>query len=217
MYRRVIKRVLDLTASLIMLVCLFPLMVLVGCSVWWWLGSPVLFRQQRSGKDGRSFWVFKFRTMSNARDARGNLLPDGERLPRFSRLLRMLSLDELPQLWNVVVGDMSLVGPRPLLIQYVDRYSAHQRRRLEVVPGITGAAQVHGRNLLSWDERFDWDVWYVDNLNLYLDVKILVRTIGRILRPQGVSGEGQATMTEFMGSKRCGNKKSDVPTKTKSE
>ena len=205
MYRQVIKRGFDLVASLIMLVCLLPVMILVAGSVWWWLGPPIFFRQKRAGKDGQCFWVFKFRTMSDARDDQGNLLPDDKRLPQFGRLLRTLSLDELPQLLNVISGDMSLVGPRPLLIQYVDRYSNQQRRRLDVVPGITGAAQVRGRNLLTWEERFEWDVWYVDNLSFLVDAKILLQTIGKLLRPQGVSAEGQATMTEFMGSE-CGDK-----------
>jgi sugar transferase EpsL len=164
------------------------------------LGSPVLFLQERSGLYGKPFTLIKFRTMTAARDATGVLLPDAERLTGFGLFLRNTSLDELPELWNVLRGDMSLVGPRPLLVQYLNRYTAEQMRRHEVRPGITGWAQVNGRNALSWEERFALDVWYVDHWSLWLDLKIIALTMLKILRREGISQPGQATMQEFMGS-----------------
>ena len=163
------------------------------------LGTPVLFRQQRPGLGGRPFWLLKFRTMTEARDARGNLLPDAARLTAFGRFLRATSLDELPELLNVLKGDMSLVGPRPLLMQYLDRYTPEQARRHEVRPGITGWAQVNGRNAITWEEKFKLDVWYVDNRTLWLDIKIIFMTIWKIFKREGISQPGQATMEEFMG------------------
>ena len=163
------------------------------------LGTPVLFRQQRPGLGGRPFWLLKFRTMTEARDAAGNLLPDAQRLTGFGRFLRATSLDELPELLNVLKGDMSLVGPRPLLMQYLDRYTPEQARRHEVRPGITGWAQVNGRNAITWEEKFKLDVWYVDNWSLWLDIKIIFMTVWKIFKREGISQPGQATMEEFRG------------------
>jgi lipopolysaccharide/colanic/teichoic acid biosynthesis glycosyltransferase len=168
------------------------------------LGSPVLFRQKRPGMDARIFELIKFRTMTDARDARGNLLPDAARLTPFGRWLRSSSLDELPELLNVLRGEMSLVGPRPLLVQYLERYSPVQRRRHEVPPGITGWAQVNGRNALSWEEKFALDVWYVDNRSLWLDVRILALTVGQVVFRRGISAPGEATMPEFVGKREDG-------------
>jgi sugar transferase EpsL len=179
---------------------LSPLLAVVAGMVRITLGPPVLFRQRRSGLHGKPFTLLKFRTMSDARDSRGNLLPDSRRLTRLGRFLRRASLDELPTLMNVVRGDMSLVGPRPLITDYLDRYSPEQIRRLEVKPGITGWNQINGRNSLSWEEKFAQDVWYVDNRSLWLDVKILSRTLGKVLMGHGVSAPGNATMPEFRGT-----------------
>lgn len=164
------------------------------------LGSPVLFRQPRPGRDGRVFELVKFRTMTDERDATGALLPDSQRLTAFGRWLRRSSLDELPTLWNVIRGDMSLVGPRPLLVRYLDRYTPEQRRRHEVAPGITGWAQIHGRNAITWEEKFALDVWYVENVSLRTDLAILFRTVTQVLRQRDISAEGHATMPEFMGN-----------------
>ena len=168
------------------------------------LGVPVLFRQQRPGLGGRPFWLLKFRTMTDACDACGNLLPDAARLTSFGLFLRATSLDELPELFNVLKGDMSLVGPRPLLMQYLERYTPEQARRHEVRPGITGWAQVNGRNAITWEEKFRLDVWYVDNWSLWLDIKIIAMTIWKILKREGISQPGEATMTEFMGTESNG-------------
>ena len=164
------------------------------------LGSPILFRQQRPGLRGRLFTLYKFRTMTGARDAGGTLLPDAQRLTPFGRFLRSTSLDELPELFNVLKGDMSLVGPRPLLVQYLDRYTPRQARRHEVRPGITGWAQINGRNTLKWEEKFELDVWYVDHESLGLDVRILLLTIWKIFKREGITQPGRATMEEFFGS-----------------
>jgi lipopolysaccharide/colanic/teichoic acid biosynthesis glycosyltransferase len=164
------------------------------------LGSPILFRQQRPGLHGQPFTIYKFRTMTDACDAQGNLFPDAERLTPFGRFLRSTSLDELPELLNVLKGNMSLVGPRPLLMQYMDRYTPAQRRRHEVKPGITGWAQVKGRNAITWEEKFALDVWYVDHQSLWLDLKIIVLTTWKILKREGINQPGQATAQEFMGS-----------------
>jgi len=199
-YRRVGKRALDLALALPALVVLAPLGLALGGLIRWKLGSPALFRQARPGRDGRVFELIKFRTMSNARDADGALLPDEERLTPFGDRLRRLSLDELPTLWNVVRGEMSLVGPRPLLVQYLDRYTPEQSRRHEVAPGITGWAQINGRNAITWEEKFEHDVWYVENVSLGTDLKILFRTAAQVLGKRGISAEGYATMPEFMGA-----------------
>ncbi|MCS6923723.1 MAG: sugar transferase [Fimbriimonadales bacterium] len=191
---------MDVLLSCAALALLSPLMLALALLVWRKLGRPILFRQLRPGLHGKPFVMYKFRTMTDARDAQGNLLPDSERLTPFGKWLRSTSLDELPELFNVLKGDMSLVGPRPLLMEYLDRYTPEQARRHEVKPGITGWAQIHGRNALSWDEKFQLDVWYVDNWSLWLDLKILWRTLWIVLRREGISAEGHATMPEFRGS-----------------
>lgn len=182
-----------------MAVVVAPVAVLVGGLVRLQLGSPVLFRQLRSGQGGRGIQVLKFRSMTDTRGSAGELLPDAQRLTAFGSKLRATSLDELPQLWTVIKGDMSVVGPRPLPIAYVERYGPEQRRRLEAKPGITGWAQVHGRNAVSWPDRLAMDVWYVDNASLRLDLLILAATLRAALRRDGVSAEGHATMPEFLG------------------
>ena len=199
-YRRVGKRVLDLGLAVPALAVLAPVGLAVGGLIRLKLGGPVLFRQQRPGRDGETFEVIKFRSMSNVRGADGELLPDEERLTAFGNRLRRLSLDELPTLWNVVRGDMSLVGPRPLLVQYLDRYTPEQRRRHDVLPGVTGWAQINGRNAINWDEKFEHDVWYVENVSLRTDLRILFRTAAQVLGRRGISAEGHATMPEFMGN-----------------
>lgn len=194
------KRLLDIVVSASMLVLLAPFLILLAALVRSRLGSPVLFRQIRPGRDGRPFMMVKFRTMRDARDAAGNPLPDSERLTPFGGFLRSTSLDELPELFNVLKGDMSLVGPRPLLMEYLPLYSPEQARRHEVRPGVTGWAQVNGRNALSWDEKFALDVWYVDNRSIWLDVKILVLTAYKVLKRSGISAEGEVTMPRFTGA-----------------
>lgn len=198
--KETIKRLLDIFVSTLGLVSLSPVLAILCLLVRLKMGTPVFFRQDRAGLFGRPFRVLKFRTMSTIRDANGELLADAERLTKLGKFLRRYSLDELPQLWNIWVGDMSLVGPRPLLAKYVGCYSAEQARRLEVKPGLTGWAQICGRNALSWDERFKLDVWYVDHWNLLLDVKILCKTARNILQQEGISPEGHATMPEFTGN-----------------
>jgi sugar transferase EpsL len=194
------KRVFDILMSAGLLILLAPLMVLLAIMVVARMGRPVLFRQVRPGLHGRPFTMIKFRTMRNAVGEKGMLLSDAERLTGFGRFLRASSLDELPELVNVMKGDMSLVGPRPLLMEYLPLYSPEQARRHEVRPGITGWAQVNGRNALTWDEKFRLDVWYVDNRNLVMDAKILVKTLLAVARRQGISNDGNATMPPFRGS-----------------
>lgn len=196
----VVKRILDIVVSASALLISLPLMLVLSLVVAVKLGSPVFYIQARPGLNGRLFNMFKFRTMTSAVDASGVLLPDEARLTRLGQLLRSTSLDELPELWNVLKGDMSLVGPRPLLPRYLDRYSRRQARRHEVRPGITGWAQVNGRNALSWDEKFELDVWYVDNRTFRLDLRILLMTILQVVRRQGISSKGHATAAEFMGN-----------------
>ena len=196
-YRRRGKRVVDVVGALGILIITAPVQVAAAVAVRRALGSPVLYRQPRPGLDGRPFVLLKFRTMSDARDARLELLSDAERLGRLGRFLRATSIDELPEAWNVLKGDMSLVGPRPLLMEYLPLYSAEQARRHDVRPGITGWAQVNGRNALSWEDKFSLDVWYVDHVSLSLDVRILWRTIILVLRRRGIAAEGQATMEKF--------------------
>jgi len=199
-YARYGKRILDLVLTAPALVVFLPALALVAVLVRLKLGSPVLFRQQRPGLHGQPFTLYKFRTMTDARDARGNLLPDAQRLRPLGRFLRSTSLDELPELLNVLKGEMSLVGPRPLMMQYLDRYTPEQMRRHKVRPGITGWAQVNGRNAITWEQKFALDVWYVDHWSLGLDLKILALTLWKILKREGISQPGQATMEEFMGS-----------------
>lgn len=197
-----LKRLVDIIVSVAALVVLSPVIAVTALLVRVNLGSPVLFRQVRPGLDERPFGLAKFRSMTDARDAHGELLPDALRLPPFGRWLRATSLDELPGLWNVLCGDMSLVGPRPLLMQYLPLYSTEQRRRHEVRPGLTGLAQVEGRNALTWDEKFAADVRYVDRQSLWLDLTIIARTVTMILRRDGISAPGEATMPPFTGTSR---------------
>jgi len=199
-YLRFGKRLLDLTLAVTALIVLSPAIAVVAFLVRTRLGSPVLFTQSRPGKDGLPFRMIKFRTMTDARDSAGQLLPDDVRLTRFGRLLRSTSLDELPELWNVVRGEMSLVGPRPLLMQYLPLYSDDQRRRHDVLPGLTGWAQVNGRNRTTWEERFAQDTWYVDHLSLAVDVRILALTVLKVVRRDGVAAEGHVTMPAFQGN-----------------
>ena len=199
-YEKYIKRGLDLLLSGGALLLLWPVLLVLGVLVRAKLGSPAIFCQERPGKNGKVFRLYKLRTMTEERDENGELLSDEERLTPFGRKLRALSLDELPELWNIFRGDMSIVGPRPLLVQYLPRYNAHQARRHEVTPGLTGWAQVNGRNLVTWEDKFDMDVWYVDHISFALDVKILWMTVRSVLRREGISAEGSATMEEFQGS-----------------
>lgn len=194
-----VKRAVDVTAATLGLTLCAPVLAGAGLAIRGTMGSPVLFRQSRPGYRGRPFELMKFRTMRHVVDAAGNPLPDEARLTRLGAWLRATSVDELPQLWNVVRGDMSLVGPRPLLMRYLTRYSPEQARRHDVLPGITGWAQVNGRNALSWEEKFRLDVWYVDNWSLALDVRILLLTALKVVQRSGISREGHATMPEFMG------------------
>ena len=194
------KRLLDIAIALPATLLLSPAMAAIAILVRAKLGRPVLFRQQRPGLHGQPFSILKFRTMTNSRDTAGNLLPDGERLMPLGEFLRRSSLDELPGLLNVLRGEMSLVGPRPLLMQYLDRYTATQARRHEVRPGMTGWAQVNGWNALTWEQKFELDVWYVDHQSLWLDLKIICRTVWKTLKREGISQPGQATAQEFLGS-----------------
>lgn len=195
-----LKRPFDFGAAAVALLVLSPLLLFIAMAVRVFLGKPVLFRQMRPGLGGRPFQLVKFRTMKDAVDASGRPLPDAKRLTRFGRMLRSTSLDELPELWNVLKGDMSLVGPRPLLMQYLGRYSPEQARRHEVLPGLTGWTQVNGRNALSWSDKFKLDLWYVENQSLLLDLKILFKTVGQVLSRRGISAEGSETMPEFTGN-----------------
>ena len=194
------KRLFDLLLCVPALIMFSFVMGFIALLVRFQLGSPVLFKQIRPGLRGQSFSMYKFRTMTDARGASGELLPDADRLTRFGRFLRGASLDELPELFNVLKGNMSLVGPRPLLMQYLERYTPEQSRRHEVKPGITGWAQVNGRNALTWEEKFKLDVWYVDNWSLWLDIKIIFMTIWKIFKREGINQQGQATMEEFRGN-----------------
>lgn len=198
------KRIFDLSVSLILLWILSPVFILIAILVGCKLGRPILFTQMRPGFKGQPFIIYKFRSLTDEKDRNGNLLPDAERFTRFSSLIRRSSLDELPELINVLKGDMSLVGPRPLLMQYLDRYDAVQARRHDVKPGITGWAQVNGRNAVSWEEKFRMDVWYVDHFNFGLDLKILWLTLFQVCRQEGIQQKGHVTAEEFMGSTRNG-------------
>lgn len=196
-----IKRLFDVVVSLCGLMLLAPLVAIVAWLVRRNLGSPVFFRQVRPGLNGKPFEMVKFRTMLDAVDGSGNPLPDSDRMTPFGRFLRSSSLDELPELWNVLKGDMSLVGPRPLLLEYLPLYTAEQHRRHEVRPGVTGWAQVNGRNALKWDEKFELDLWYVENRSLWLDLKILILTVKKVLVRDGISADGEATAAKFAGGK----------------
>ncbi len=194
------KRLLDLLIAGLALLFLWPLILAVALSVRLSLGTPVLFRQQRPGYRGHPFFLYKFRTMTNASDSAGNLLSDSERLTPPGRFLRALSLDELPELFNILRGEMSVVGPRPLLMEYLPRYSPEQMRRHEAYPGLTGWAQIHGRNALTWADKFRLDVWYVDHWSFWLDIKIILLTFWKVLKREGISQPGQATTEYFMGN-----------------
>ncbi|WP_298737831.1 sugar transferase [uncultured Psychrobacter sp.] len=195
-----IKRLFDITAASAALIVLSPIYTITAYKVKKNLGLPVLFRQTRPGLDGKPFEMIKFRTMKDAIDSESNPLPDSERLTDFGKALRNSSLDELPELWNVVKGDMSLVGPRPLLMEYLPLYSKEQARRHDVRPGITGYAQVNGRNAIGWDKKFELDIWYVDNQSLWLDIKILLKTVRKVVIKDGISADGEATMSKFTGN-----------------
>ncbi len=197
---RIVKRIFDIFTSLIVLILFSPVMLVISLLILLASGPPVLFRQKRPGLDEKPFTLYKFRTMRDAFDKNGKALPDGQRLTRIGSVLRKLSLDEFPQFLNVLSGQMSLVGPRPLLMKYLPLYNERQKKRHRVKPGITGWAQVNGRNALSWEEKFDLDVWYVENQSLALDVKILFMTVLKIFRREGISADGHATMPEFTGS-----------------
>ena len=199
-----LKRAFDIVASTSALVVLTPVLAITAYKVKKELGSPVLFRQTRPGLHGKPFEMIKFRTMKDATDKEGNALPDSERLTEFGKKLRASSLDELPELWNVLKGDMSLVGPRPLLMEYLPLYSAEQAKRHNVRPGVTGYAQVNGRNSLSWEDKFKLDTWYVEHQSFLLDMKILLKTVKKVIIKDGISAEGEATMTKFTGTKFTG-------------
>ncbi len=213
--QRCLKRLADIVLAATAIVALSPVLIALAVAVRLRMGSPVLFRQQRPGKNAKPFTMVKFRTMLDATDAAGDPLPDERRLTRLGKLLRRTSLDELPELLNVLAGHMSIVGPRPLLMRYLPRYTPDQARRHEARPGITGWAQVNGRNALTWEEKFRHDVWYVDHWCLWLDVRIVLKTVGQVLAGSGVSADGHATMPEFMGTestdKPCPSGDIDAP------
>ena len=200
MYRRFGKRLLDILISLLSLIVLSPLLLIVAAIVRISLGSPVIFTQVRPGLNGKLFRLYKFRSMTDQKDDTGELLPDDKRLTRFGKSLRKTSLDELPELWNIIKGDMGVVGPRPLLVQYLPLYNAKQKRRHDIRPGLTGYAQVNGRNAISWTERFTMDCWYVDNLSFGLDLKIIIATVGKVFSRSGISSSTNATMEAFTGN-----------------
>ena len=211
--KRIIKRLFDIAASFIGLVLLSPLFLFLFFKIKKEMGTPVIFSQVRPGRDGKPFRMYKFRSMKDATDQDGNPLPDADRITPFGAKLRTTSLDELPELWNVLKGEMSLVGPRPLLMEYLPLYSTEQYRRHEVRPGITGWAQVNGRNAISWEEKFEYDVWYVDNQSILLDIKILLLTIKKVFVKEGISAEGEVTMTKFTGSQNIEEQKQSVQAK----
>lgn len=206
-----IKRLFDVMVSLIALIIIAPAMMALAILIRIKLGSPIFFRHERPGLYGKSFVLIKFRTMTNNRDSDGNLLPDAERLTRFGKLLRSTSLDELPELFNVLKGDMSLVGPRPLISPYLSRYTPEQARRHNVLPGITGWAQINGRNAISWEQRFALDVWYVDNHSILLDIRIMVMTVLKVIKREGITEEGSVSMSEFIGSPALSERADSIP------
>lgn len=201
MYQSFIKRGLDIVLSFIALLLLSPILVIASILIRLKLGSPVLFRQQRPGKNGEIFCIYKFRTMTDAKDENGNLLPDEIRLTKFGQFLRSTSIDELPELLNILKGDMSIVGPRPLLVQYLDRYTEEQKHRHDVRPGLTGLAQINGRNGITWEEKFNYDLAYVRNVTFLGDCKIILKTVTKVLERKGISSATSVTMEEFKGSK----------------
>ncbi len=200
LYRKYIKRLLDIILSLTAIICLSPVLLITALLVRVKLGSPVIFRQQRPGLNGKIFGLCKFRSMTDERDAEGNLLPDEVRLTSFGKKLRATSLDELPELFNILKGEMSVVGPRPLLVQYLPLYNEEQRHRHDVLPGLTGLAQVNGRNAITWEKKFEYDVEYVRNLSFFMDVKIILMTVGKVFHREGINSETSATMEFFTGT-----------------
>ena len=206
MYRRYIKRIMDICCALAAIIVFWWLYIIVAILVRIKLGSPIIFKQPRPGKDERIFNLYKFRTMTEEKDENGEMLPDEVRLTKFGRLLRSTSLDELPEVFNILKGDMSVVGPRPLLVKYLPLYNEHQKRRHEVRPGLSGLAQINGRNAITWEEKFDYDVNYVDDITFVGDVKIILRTVWKaFVKEEGISAEGEVTMTEFEGTKEIAN------------
>jgi lipopolysaccharide/colanic/teichoic acid biosynthesis glycosyltransferase len=199
-FSRLLKTIVDRTCALFLLALLSPVMLVIAIAIYLRMGYPILFTQRRPGKDGRIFTLYKFRTMNSECDSNGNLLPDAKRLNNLGRFLRQTSLDELPQLWNVLAGEMSFVGPRPLLIKYLPRYTPEQARRHEVLPGITGWSQINGRNCLDWERKFMLDVWYVDNWSLWLDFKIFLLTVHKVFKREGVNQSKDFSNPEFMGT-----------------
>lgn len=200
MYKGFVKRCLDFILSLVAIIVLSPVLLVVAILVRCKLGSPIIFKQQRPGLYEKIFCMYKFRTMTDAKDADGNLLPDEVRLTKFGKALRSTSLDELPELFNILKGDMAIVGPRPLLVQYLPRYNERQHHRHDVRPGFTGLAQVNGRNSISWQEKFEWDVKYVEQVSFLMDVKIIVKTVGVVMKRDGISSDTSVTMEEFRGN-----------------
>ena len=196
------KRLFDFFASLLGLIVLSPFLIIISFLVWYHHGRPVFFSQKRPGLHGKPFYLIKFRSMTNETDEAGNLLPNEQRLTRFGNFLRSTSLDEFPELINVIKGDMSLVGPRPLLMEYLPRYNAFQKRRMEVKPGITGWTQINGRNALTWDDKFKLDVWYVDNQSFWLDIRILFKTFLKVIKREGISHQGDVAMPHFYGNEK---------------
>jgi len=199
-YSQLVKAVLDRLVALSALAVFSPVILMVAIAIYIRMSSPIVFTQPRPGKNGVVFQFYKFRTMTSDRDSNGNLLSDEERLTAIGQFLRKTSLDELPQLWNVLKGDMSFVGPRPLMVEYLERYSPEQARRHDVIPGITGWAQINGRNTISWQEKFNLDVWYVDNWSLWIDLKILFLTVWKVVKTEGISQANHATVEDFMGN-----------------
>ena len=207
MYKKFIKRFLDFILSLMALIILSPILLIIYILVRIKLGKPAIFKQERPGKNEKIFTLYKFRTMTDEKDKDGKLLPDEKRLTKFGKILRSTSLDELPELVNILKGDMSIVGPRPLLVEYLPLYNEEQKRRHEVRPGLTGLAQVSGRNSLSWEEKFKNDVYYVDHISLWEDIKTILKTVGKVLKREGISQEGNATMEYFTGNEKLNEKR----------
>lgn len=204
MYQKYIKRMLDFMLSLAAIICLAPIYIIVTILVRVKLGSPVIFCQERPGKNEKIFKMYKFRSMTDERDDEGNLLSDEVRLTKFGKILRASSLDELPELFNILKGDMSIVGPRPLLVEYLPRYNETQKHRHDVLPGLTGLAQVNGRNAISWEEKFDWDIKYVNNISFKLDCQIIFQTVKKVFVREGISSDTSDTMEDFMGTEERG-------------
>ena len=202
MYAKHIKRPLDFTLSLISIILLSPLLLIVAILVRIKLGKPVIFKQQRPGKNEKIFTLYKFRTMTDKKDENGNLLPDEQRLTKFGKALRSTSLDELPELWNILKGDMAIVGPRPLLVEYLPLYNEKQKHRHDVRPGLTGLAQISGRNAITWEEKFKEDIEYVNNITFIQDAKIILKTFVKVFKKEGINQEGNATMRKFEGAKK---------------